>query len=250
MANLLPTSSRQISQNYQMQSQQQAKQLLDNAKAMASDYLQSMKQMAGGQPGQPMRTMQKEQMDINNALSKVNAYSSLSGKVPEMDYLKMVGLQNTFGPIAGQKTYDAQLNDQDIAMQLAKLQASGSSGSSGGGGGVVDDASVNPYYLDSAGERANVMTGQLLEVADAQYQLNKQREEGNASKYPLYYTLNSLFNDPSWRKEIESSGADIQSVADYLITKYSGMTPDQYFVTNKVAESPVEAAYKQLISKN
>ena len=59
MANLLPTSSRQISQNYQMQSQQQAKQLLDNAKAMASDYLQSMKQMAGGQPGQPMRTMQK-----------------------------------------------------------------------------------------------------------------------------------------------------------------------------------------------
>ena len=111
-------------------------------------------------------------------------------------------------------------------------------------------ASVNPYYLDSAGERANVMTGQLLEVADAQYQLNKQREEGNASKYPLYYTLNSLFNDPSWRKEIESSGADIQSVADYLITKYSGMTPDQYFLTNKVAGSPVEAAYKQLISKN
>lgn len=240
-----------------MQSQQQAKQLLDNAKAMASDYLQSMKQMAGGQPGQPMRTMQKEQMDINNALGKVNAYTNLSGKVPEMDYLKMVGLQNTFGPIAGQKTYEAQMADQDMAMQLARIQASGSGGggsggggSGGGSGGVVDDASVNPYYLDSAGERANVMTGQLLEVAEAQYQLNKQREEGNASKYPLYYTLNSLFNDPSWRKEIESSGADIQSVADYLITKYSGMTPDQYFLTNKAAESPVEAAYKQLISKN
>jgi len=114
--------------SFQNASQEQAKNIMNNAMQMAGQYLKNMKSMAGGSPEQPMRTMAKEQMDINNALNKVGAYMGASGKVPEMDYLKMIGLQNTLGPIAGQKTHDTQQAEKELALRWANQNSSGSSG--------------------------------------------------------------------------------------------------------------------------
>jgi len=196
----------QIKQQIDEGSRQKAKQIMNDAMSMAGNYLQSMKQMAGGTEGTPMRTMQKEQQDIDNSLNKVSAYSSLSGKVPEMDYLKMVGLQNTFGPIAGQPTYDAQMT----AYQLAN------SGSSGGGGGGSSDFSQ--YGLpETEKERASLATSQLVNLASSNYESLK----AEGYEYPLYYTINSLLNDPEWKQMATASGADISSVVNYIVGAYA-----------------------------
>lgn len=232
MANLLPTTSRGISQDYQNRSQQQSRTLLDNAKAMASDYLQSMKQMAGGQPGQPMRTMQKEQMDINNALGKVNAYSNLSGKVPEMDYLKMVGLQNTFGPIAGQPTQDGMAN---------ALRLSSSLGGGGGSGGTNTTSSSTSNEDDmkldgTQGERSNITTSKAFADAIDRYNANaslpKTKDDGTpmkAAAQPLYYTVYTFLADDEAIEYYKSQSVDIKWVIDELIRSVAKVTPEEFF---------------------
>jgi len=142
--------------------------------------------------------------------------------------------------------YQDALKQQELenAMKVAALTARGS----GGGGGSSSASADFPYYLDTQGERANVMTGSLLERAEAQYQLNRQRG-GSAGKNPLYYTLNTLFNNPEWQRAATSSGADIKKVADYLIVKYAKMSPVDYFAAGKASGTPVAAAYKQLLTQ-
>jgi hypothetical protein len=165
------------------------------------------------------------------------AWAMLEAGVPTAEVYATLGVEpgtKTFEQIMSEKA--AELNARKVAL----------SGSSGGGGGSSQDP---PYYLDTQGERANVMTGGLLERADAQYELNRQRG-GNAEQYPLYYTLNTLFNNSDWRKAITSSGADVKTVADYLITKYARMSPEEYLQTGKAAGTSVAAAYKQLLNQS
>lgn len=146
--------------------------------------------------------------------------------------------------------YNDALKQQDLenSMKVAALTARGSGGGSGSGGGGSGSPDDFPYFLDTQGERTNVMTGSLLERAEAQYQLNRQRG-GSAGKNPLYYTLNTLFNNPEWQRAATSSGADIKKVADYLIVKYAKMSPVDYFAAGKASGTPVAAAYKQLLTQ-
>ena len=166
------------------------------------------------------------------------AWAMLEAGVPTAEVYATLGVE------PGTKTFEQIMSEKAAELNARKVALSGSSG--GGGGGSSQDP---PYYLDTQGERANVMTGGLLERADAQYELNRQRG-GNAEQYPLYYTLNTLFNNSDWRKAITSSGADVKTVADYLITKYARMSPEEYFQTGKAAGTSVAAAYKQLLNQS
>lgn len=144
--------------------------------------------------------------------------------------------------------YNDALKQQDLENALALTKMTAKGGGSGSGGGSLGSPDDFPYFLDTQGERTNVMTGSLLERAEAQYQLNRQRG-GSAGKYPLYYALNTLFNNPEWQRAATSSGADIKKVADYLIVKYAKMSPVDYFAAGKASGTPVAAAYKQLLTQ-
>lgn len=145
--------------------------------------------------------------------------------------------------------WQMDLAEKEYALSVTKASSAGSSGRSYGGSSGSSGDSSSPYYLDTQGERTNVMTGSLLELADNQYQLNL-RSGGNASSHPLYYALDTLFNNPTWAKDVASTGADVKTVADYLITKYTGKSPQEYFATdNKVKGSRVEASYKSLLTQ-
>jgi len=166
-------------------------------------------------------------------------------------------IYRTLGIPEGSKPFEQTMNEwkmklaeKEYALSVSKAasRGSGGGGGGGGGGGSSSGSADFPYYLDTQGERANVMTGSLMERADAQYQLNKQRG-GSAGDYPLYYTLNTLLNNTDWRKASTSSGADVKAVADYLITKYAKMSPEDYFNTGKASGTSVAAAYKQLLTQ-
>lgn len=164
-------------------------------------------------------------------------------------------IYRTLGIPEGSKPFDQFMSEQkmklaemEYALSVSKAASRGSGGGGGGGGGSSSGSADFPYYLDTQGERANVMTGSLMERADAQYQLNKQRG-GSAGDYPLYYSLNTLLNNSDWRKASTSSGADVKAVADYLITKYAKMSPEDYFNTGKASGTSVAAAYKQLLTQ-
>lgn len=144
--------------------------------------------------------------------------------------------------------YNDALQQQDLENALALTKMTAKGGGSGSGGGSPGSPDDFPYFLDTQGERTNVMTGSLLERAEAQYQLNRQRG-GSAGKNPLYYALNTLFNNPEWQRAATSSGADIKKVADYLIVKYAKMSPVDYFAAGKASGTPVAAAYKQLLTQ-
>jgi len=59
----LPMSMNDLSSYTQNSSQTQARQMINDAMSMAGTYLKGMKGMAGGQPGVPMKTKGKEQME-------------------------------------------------------------------------------------------------------------------------------------------------------------------------------------------
>jgi ElaB/YqjD/DUF883 family membrane-anchored ribosome-binding protein len=133
--NLLPTD---LIQQTSDASTEQARQLLSQASSMAGSYLQNLKAMAGGSADQPMKTMQKDQMDQDNALKKTNEYMAVSGNVPGADFLRSVGLSDTLGPLAGTKTLDAKNADNDLAMKWynATKVSSGSGVNKPSGSGV------------------------------------------------------------------------------------------------------------------
>jgi len=214
MSSLLPTSANKIAQNYQTQSQQQARSMLESAKSMAGSYLQGMKEMAGGQANQPMRTMQKEQMDINNALNKVNAYTNLSGKVPNMDYLNMVGLQNTLGPIAGQPTYENQMYADKVVRSLIPSSGGPSNGNSYSGESA-------PNVPSTVTERVNQSKGQALDAVGKAVNLGLSYDE-------IY---NNIYNSAG---ALTSEGVNIDDVIFYLDSIYPAeqreeeqMTPEE-----------------------
>lgn len=129
--NMIPN---ELVRQTQQASGDQAKNYMSQALGMANTYLQGLKQMAGGLPSQPMRTMGREQMDLDNGLTRANEFMAVSGKVPEMDFLEKVGLQGTLGPMAGQQTLDTKNAQDDLAMRWYNATKSGSGGGGGGGG--------------------------------------------------------------------------------------------------------------------
>jgi hypothetical protein len=206
---------------------------------------------------------QQRQEEIAREAARYQAETAL--KLEQEKYNRAMDMWNagvatpeiyrTLGIPEGSKPFDQFMSEQkmklaemEYALSVSKAASRGSGGGGGGGGGSSSGSADFPYYLDTQGERANVMTGSLMERADAQYQLNKQRG-GSAGDYPLYYTLNTLFNNSDWRKASTSSGADVKAVADYLITKYAKMSPEDYFNTGKASGTSVAAAYKQLLTQ-
>lgn len=123
-------------------------------------------------------------------------------------------------------------NQADESYRWASLAKSGSGGSG---------------YKPTAGERKQTATALLLSAAEDRYRRNKA--EGR--KYPLYYTLNSIMNDPDWAKDAIETGADMQYVIANLVSKYAkdgqgkGMGLDDYFATptGSKLKSSYEALY-------
>lgn len=108
--------------------------------------------------------------------------------------------------------------------QMALQRKLASMGGGGGGGG---------YNLTQT-EKKLLATSQWMQHGDLMYQkyLNSvSPKTGKKYKYPLYYTLSNLMNNKAERAQAMALGVDLKAVVDYLIGKYTKMTPEQYFKT-------------------
>lgn len=115
---------------------------------------------------------------------------------------------------------DAALAREQMGLQRELASMGGSGGGGGGGGG------------GTAGERSAIATAAWLEEGHLLYKKNlktKSPKTGKRYKYPLYYTLNTLMNNPQKRAEAMAYGVDLKVVIDQLIGAYTNMTPQQYF---------------------
>ncbi len=112
---------------------EQAKQISADVMNAVQANLGKYKELAGG--GQPwdgkVRTMQRMNNDMNLGLERVKNYASLTGRIPNLDAIKAYGLEGTFGDVAGQDTFDTQLQKQQMALARAKASASSGNGGSG-----------------------------------------------------------------------------------------------------------------------
>ncbi|MGI5872744.1 MAG: hypothetical protein ACOX8T_11995 [Bacillota bacterium] len=134
---------------------------------------------------------------------------------------------------------DAALAREQMALQR-ELASMGGGGSGGGGG-----------FSGTAGERSALATAAFLEEGHLIYQENlktKSKKTGKRLKYPLYYTLNTLMNNPAKRAEAIAMGADLKAVVDQLIGAYTNMTPEQYF--NSPTGSKLAGSYAALTGKS
>lgn len=117
---------------------------------------------------------------------------------------------------------EAALAREQMALQR-KLASMGGGGGGGGGG----------YNLTQT-EKKMLATSQWMQHGDLMYQkyLNSvSPKTGKKYKYPLYYTLSNLMNNKAERAQAMALGVDLKAVVDYLIGKYTKMTPEQYFKT-------------------
>lgn len=111
-----------------------------------------------------------------------------------------------------------------LAREQMALQRKLASMGGGGGGG---------YNLTQT-EKKMLATSQWMQHGDLMYQkyLNSvSPKTGKKYKYPLYYTLSNLMNNKAERAQAMALGVDLKAVVDYLIGKYTKMTPEQYFKT-------------------
>lgn len=111
-----------------------------------------------------------------------------------------------------------------LAREQMALQRKLASMGGGGGGG---------YNLTQT-EKKMLATSQWMQHGDLMYQkyLNSvSPKTGKKYKYPLYYTLSNLMNNKAERTQAMALGVDLKAVVDYLIGKYTKMTPEQYFKT-------------------
>ena len=130
--------------NMQSQINSQSAALISQALASAKNYLQGVKTLGGGTPGVPMKTMEGQQNDVSIAnakrtlaLNELQKYTDLSGKVPSIDILKTLNVDNTFSPLAGQNTIETTLNNQKLALSSAGGSNSGGGNSGGNEGGLT-----------------------------------------------------------------------------------------------------------------
>jgi hypothetical protein len=117
---------------------------------------------------------------------------------------------------------DAALTREQMGLQRELASMGGGGGGGGGGAGSGGTAK----------ERAALATAAWLEEGHLLYKKNlktKSAKTGKGYKYPLYYTLNTLMNNPQKRAEAMAYGADLKVVIDQLIGAYTSMTPQQYF---------------------
>lgn len=148
-------------------------------------------------------------------------------------------LANILGvdPATGKPTFEAAKwqKEQEEAQKrqaLARLSGSGG-GSSGGSGGV-------PKTLS---ERKQLATETLYDAARNRY--NQLKAAGY--KYPLYYTLNSIMNDPEWVKAATASGADVRWVINALIGSIARQSPQEYFGSGTGAK--LKGSYEALLGR-
>ena len=119
---------------------------------------------------------------------------------------------------------EAALAREQMALQREQMALQRRLASMGGGGG---------YNLTQT-EKKLLATSQWMQHGDLMYQkyLNSvSPKTGKKYKYPLYYTLSNLMNNKAERTQAMALGVDLKAVVDYLIGKYTKMTPEQYFKT-------------------
>lgn len=122
---------------------------------------------------------------------------------------------------------EAALAREQMALQREQMALQRKLASMGGGGGG------GGYNLTQT-EKKMLATSQWMQHGDLMYQkyLNSvSPKTGKKYKYPLYYTLNNLMNNKAERAQAMALGVDLKAVVDYLIGKYTKMTPEQYFKT-------------------
>lgn len=123
---------------------------------------------------------------------------------------------------------EAALAREQMALQREQMALQRKLASMGGGGG-----GGGGYNLTQT-EKKMLATSQWMQHGDLMYQkyLNSvSPKTGKKYKYPLYYTLNNLMNNKAERAQAMALGVDLKAVVDYLIGKYTKMTPEQYFKT-------------------
>lgn len=121
---------------------------------------------------------------------------------------------------------EAALAREQMALQREQMALQRRLASMGGGGG-------GGYNLTQT-EKKMLATSQWMQHGDLMYQkyLNSvSPKTGKKYKYPLYYTLSNLMNNKAERAQAMALGVDLKAVVDYLIGKYTKMTPEQYFKT-------------------
>jgi len=101
-------------------SNDQAKQIVQNALASAQTYLQGMKTMAGGQPDVPMKTMARERMDLDALINYYNAQGKVAPAIstdPSGDIRRLGEMWSA--------TKDPQLRNMYHQQALALAQNAG-----------------------------------------------------------------------------------------------------------------------------
>lgn len=125
-----------------------------------------------------------------------------------------------------QMAQEAALAREQMALQREQMALQRRLASMGGGGG-------GGYNLTQT-EKKMLATSQWMQHGDLMYQkyLNSvSPKTGKKYQYPLYYTLSNLMNNKAERTQAMALGVDLKAVVDYLIGKYTKMTPEQYFKT-------------------
>lgn len=159
--------------------------------------------------GQRTRMDEARQQAMLNALTKRKTIADITGIDPE----------------TGQPSWDAQSQIANLAASAQKQAAAGSSGKA-----------------LTAGERKQLATKTYLEAG-----LNRYKELVGKRKYPLYYAVNSMLNDPEWVKDAMESGVDTRSAVDALIRIVARKTPKEFFSAPRQAN--LKPAYESLVRK-
>lgn len=237
MASLIPTN---LLNSYKQASANGARDLVSNAMQMAGNYLQGLKTMSGGQPGVPLKTMARQESDMGLAstqqsmdiakrtlaLNELQKYADLSGKAPSMDIMKMLGVDDTFSPIAGDTTAEMNLDKIKLAINAAK-----GGGSSGGGSSGLDGGVEGPLG-NTAAERKAYATSQAQKAALATYNRNLKEGSEKVKKHPLYYSVYSILADPAYTSDFAASGVDTKKVIEDLIVTKGKTSTAEFFKSN------------------
>lgn len=143
-------------------------------------------------------TLEAKRYDLENSRITAGLTGYLNGK-PTLD---REALEN-------EKAY----KDESLAIDRIRASNSGSGGNNGLPGSVS--------------ERQALATATAITSGNKYYQGLVDK----GYKYPLYYTISSIMNDPNQQSAFVMSGVDAKQVIDSLISTHARMSPDEYFKT-------------------
>lgn len=222
-------------------SKMKANDLVSQSIAAAKNILQGYREMAGVAPDQPLRTMARENQDLNHALTKVNAYTTATGKIPSYDFLATEGLQGTLGPVADQDTLETQMAKEQMAMKWLAAQGGGAGGGSKSGG---NENAAGLAYLDL-----------IKPLEDASSSFRYQWMQGGTPQAPSYSAVKD-YNDLRNKYVAAGLPTSVLTDAEAYINKLE--QSDREFIASEVnkaqrnanAEANAKAAQAEQTKKS